>query len=371
MCKNRTEQMITMISSLKKGDRDVFLKSVQNYFPLCLSIYINASCNLNCRHCDCPKGDMILQGSELTAKEWEEVIKKFSKKGELVCIIGREPLLTPKSRKDTYTVLKTAKKYGLRCGLVNNGHYFQQFIEEYPGAQMDFIDFSIEGLKGTHEKIRADSDFDIVENAIKLAYEGNIAEDIFLATTITRANYQGIEGLVNYFRKIGRFKHIFHTYVPKIKDDGELRINENEYIDKILPLLKGLSENTEILIDVFPQSFSDYPKLFAEIMNGAEFFIDNQCVSAKKGNLSLRFTNSLQSLISIIVIGPDGGITTMEDLRTNPIKSIAGIADALVQGVHPNFATIEKRAKQIQANCFKQNCFLACLGQKADCNSRG
>jgi len=137
----------------------------------------------------------------------------------LIAIVGREPLLTVASRKKVYAVIKTAKKYGLKCGLVNNGSFFQKFMEEYPNVKMDYIDFSIEGLKETHEKIRRGSDFKTVEKAIKLAVKSKVAKDIYLAITLTNLNYQEIEKFFNHFRKIGKFKYVFHTLVPTFPHD--------------------------------------------------------------------------------------------------------------------------------------------------------
>ncbi len=147
MANSKLDQLVSALLELKKGNKQFFLKSIRDYYPRCFSIYINSACNLRCLHCDCPRERYSLDNPELSAGEWEEIIKKFAqKKGEPVAIIGWEPLLTADSRRKVYTVIKTAKKYGLKCGLVNNGSFFQKFMEEYPDAKMDYIDFSIEGL---------------------------------------------------------------------------------------------------------------------------------------------------------------------------------------------------------------------------------
>ncbi|HHE45956.1 MAG TPA: radical SAM protein [Candidatus Moranbacteria bacterium] len=361
---------------MKKGNKQFFLKSISDYYPRCLSIYINSACNLRCLHCDCPRKSYTLNNPELSAKEREKIIKKFAtKKGELVAIIGREPLLTADSRKKVYAVIKTAQKYGLKCGLVNNGSFFHKFMEEYPDAKMDYIDFSIEGLKETHEKIRRGSDFKTVEKAIKLAVKSKVAKDIYLATTITSLNYQEIEKLFNHFQKIGKFKYVFHTLVPTIphkRDDDRqnnyLKVSERIYLKEILPILEKMSKRANVLLDIYPVSFKNFPEFILEILDDL-IYINEEFVFAKKNNFLIRFTTTLQTLMSTIVASPDGKIITMEDLtRKNCSENNMGdVLGALETNQHPNFKEIKKRINQIDKRCFDKTCFLPCLGQKTDC----
>jgi len=376
MANNKLDQLVDALLELKKGNKQSFLKSIRDYYPRCLSIYINSACNLRCLHCDCPRERYSLDNPELSADEWEKIIKKFAKrKGELVAIIGREPLLTADSRKKVYTVIMTAKKCGLKCGLVNNGSFFHKFMEEYPSVKMDYIDFSIEGLKKTHEKIRRGSDFKTVENAIKLAVKNKVAKDIYLATTLTNLNYQEIEKFFNHFRKIGKFKYVFHTLVPTLshkRDDDrqndQLKISEKIYLEEILPALEKMSKNANVLLDVYPVSFKDFPEFVSEIL-GDLIYINEEFVFAEKDNFSVRFTSILHTLMSALVASPDGKVISMDDLpRKNCSENNMGnVLNALEIKQHPNFREIKKKVNQIDKRCFNKICFLPCLGQKTDC----
>ncbi|MEA1925929.1 MAG: radical SAM protein [Patescibacteria group bacterium] len=377
MANSKLDQLIDALLELKKGNKRFFLKSIRDYYPRCLSIYINSACNLRCLHCDCPREKYSLDNPELSAEEWEEIIRKFAaRKGELIAIIGREPLLTADSRKKVYTVIMTAKKYGLKCGLVNNGSFFQKFIEEYPNAKMDYIDFSIEGLKEAHEKIRRGSDFKTIESAIKLAVKSKVAEDIYLATTLTNLNYQKIEKFFNHFRKIGKFKYVFHTLVPtsshKRDDDRQndrLKVSSEIYIKEILPALEKMSKHASILLDIYPVSFKNFSEFVSKIL-GDLIYINEEFVFAEKDDFSLRFTSILNTLVSALIVSPDGKVISMDDLpRKNCSENNMGnMLDALEIKQHPNFKEIKRKVNQINKNCFNKICFLPCLGQKTDCN---
>ena len=372
----KLNQLTNALLKLKKGNKQSFLKNIRDYYPRCLSIYINSACNLRCLHCDCPRERYSLDNPELSADEWEKIIKKFAERnGELVAIIGREPLLTADSRKKVYAVIKTAKKYKLKCGLVNNGSFFREFMEEYPDAKMDYIDFSIEGLKKTHEKIRRGSNFETVENAIELAVKSKVAKDIYLAATLTNLNYQEIEKFFNHFQKVGKFKYVFHTLVPtfphKRDDDRQnnwLKVSEKIYLEEILPALKKMSKNANVLLDVYPVSFENFPEFISKVL-GSSIYINEEFIFAKRDNLTVRFTNTLQTLISAIVVSPDGKIISMDDLpRKNCSENNMGnVLNALKIKRHPNFREIERKVNQINKNCFNKICFLPCLGQKTDC----
>ena len=353
---------------LKNKNHAGFLGIVNRLFPKSLSIYVNMECNLDCLHCDCKREKYKLKYPELSAREWKKVIGKFAdKRGGIVVIAGREPLLTKESRKKVAAILKESKKRGLRCGLVNNGHFFKHFSEEYPQVKMNFIDFSVEGLKGTHEKIRRGSCFELVESAVKIAVKRDIAEEVYISTTLTKMNYSELELLTDHFKKLPKIKHVFLSWVPKNDKEvfKKLYLSDDDFLAKVYPTIKRLSETNEILLDLFPSSFKNFENIQKKIIPLDNTYLSDSFIYAQNDTLPIRITSSLFSLITSIVAASDGQIVSMNDLTaTSDFSSSAKemICSALNKKQHPNLSDITGRLEEISGYC--RNTFLLTFGEK-------
>jgi len=148
-----------------------------------------------------------------------------------------------------------------------------------------------------------------------------------------------------------------------------LKLSDKIYSKEILPVLEKMSKHTGVLLDVYPVSFKNFPKFVSEILSDL-IYINEEFVFTKKDNLIVRFTNTLHTLISDIVVSPDGKIISMDDLpRKNCSENNMGnVLDVLEVKQHPNFREIKRTVSQIGKGCFNKSCFLPCLGQKTDCN---
>lgn len=363
-----------LIQLKESGDTDDFLIQIKDTFPNCLSVCVNYDCNLRCLHCDVPRNENCPQNPELIkAADWKTIINNFAARGgKIVSIIYREPLYDKESREKVYAILQEAKKQNIRCGLVNNGSFFDEFIKQCPDVKMDFIDFSIEGPEAIHENIRIGSSYDTLKKAICSCKQNGIAKDIFLATTINKLNYQRIAGLVEEFKPLG-VNHIFHTWMPTDQQFDSLYLPEEIYIKEILPFLAELSKSTTVLLDVSPVSFRHFSEFWDHIFPKSKFYMEDTYIYAKYGNLHIRFININQSLLEIMVVSPEGKLISMEErylTKKSPSrKNAPDILDVLDSKSHPNIEVLREKLENMPRKCFGKECFLLCLGQNKFCSN--
>ncbi|MFA6421907.1 MAG: radical SAM protein [Candidatus Buchananbacteria bacterium] len=285
--------------------------------PHILLIAINDKCNYKCLHCDCSP-QHISGNKKFSKKQWIKLINDFADYGgKIISIIYKEPLLTIQSRKKVAAIIMTAKKKGLRCGFINNGSKFKNFIQEWPNLKIDFVDFSIEGLKINQEQIRINSSFKSVEESICLANKNKNVKQINLIFTINKLNYSEIKQFVNYFARLNKINYIFDTWIPYKNSPPNFGISKEVYLKNIFPVLSSLGKKypNRIILDFFSSSFRNNG-LFKNIQkNGKKIKLNTRDYLIKYKNFFIRYENPLLLFQEAIIISPQGKIIRREALN--------------------------------------------------------
>lgn len=136
-----------------------------------VSVLINNSCNLQCRHC-------YLQApvsNPLTESEWltffETLLLRVAP--SVLCFAGKEPLLGRPSVRlwsDTISLRDQIQKGGGRrtaIGLITNGTLILRHYDTLLSTPPDYIDVSIDGLPETHDAIRGMGAFKALEGGLQ------------------------------------------------------------------------------------------------------------------------------------------------------------------------------------------------------------
>jgi radical SAM protein with 4Fe4S-binding SPASM domain len=183
-----------------------------------LELQLTKKCNLKCRHCYLGKAENI----ELPVEKAIEVVETFERmQGLKLFVSGGEPLLYSEFKKFN----EFLRRIKLRRVLFTNGILLNKI--DLKLLNFDEIQFSIDGLKESHNKLRGRGTYEKTISGIKkLKKFKNL--DISIATMITNYNLNDFSKMHRMFKKL------------KVKSWG---------ID--LPCVSGyLQENTGILPDI-------------------------------------------------------------------------------------------------------------------------
>lgn len=176
--------------------------------PHQVSLDITNKCNLRCLHCFNSSGENDVSCDELSNDEILELMKALSKMNLYnVCFCGGEPLLRKELMLESIRILKPS---GTHCTAVSNGLLATpDIIKDLECAGLDGIQFSLDGLDSSHDKLRNHKGaYDAVTATINFVLnETNLRLSIaFTPTAFNIKDFPAVyEMLYELFRKSNRF----------------------------------------------------------------------------------------------------------------------------------------------------------------------
>lgn len=185
------------------------------YGPHQVSFDITNKCNLRCLHCFNNSGENDLINDELSDDEVRDFIKSLvSLKLYSFCFCGGETLL----RKDLLLeCTKMLKSNGTtRCSMVTNGILATpSVLDEVSQVGMDAVQFSLDGLKCSHDRLRnSEGVFDSVIAAITYLLN-NTNVHVAIAYTPTEFNINEFSEFYDFLLSIwkSRKRQIKNDYL--------------------------------------------------------------------------------------------------------------------------------------------------------------
>ncbi len=157
-----------------------------------LELQLTGRCNLRCRHCYLGTASPV----DLPLKDALRIARTFSDSGGLRLLIsGGEPLLYPHLE----AFLKATRRLQLRRVLITNG----TLITENNVSTLDVeeIQFSLDGLKRGHDRLRGAGSFNLTMRGIQAARSAGIP--VSIATMVHRGNVGEFDRLEGFVRDIG------------------------------------------------------------------------------------------------------------------------------------------------------------------------
>lgn len=188
-------------------------------------LFISNKCNIQCRHCYFGKTSNI--GASLSLDEWMNVVDKlydigirhfhFSGKESSLCEDSIDLMTYIKSFSHTY------------AGIVTNGlgeiDYYKRLLQ----TEIDYLEFSVDGLKDNHDFIRGENCFDKTFNCIKELKD--YTNKFNLTTCLNHCNVNDYISLISTFYKLGITRFFATPFVLKGRaaNIADISITIDEY----------------------------------------------------------------------------------------------------------------------------------------------
>lgn len=272
-------------------------------------------CNLKCKHCFYAFGQPY--GRLLTLEEWQKVIDEFLDLGvRHFHISGKEPL----SGKITFDILKylhkRSKHYRLNYGLITNGTLVNNAITELLQANLNYLDFSIDGEEKANDFIRGKGTFNQVINNLSLALKKNLARHIYISSVAHKNNYYSIIELI---KKLSQEMKVRNFFIQPLQIHGRARkltkfaLSSEEYVELVDLIVRMLTNKTSkniIRVVMFiPQIY--LPKMLNQsnfVRRSLERYFKNYTNDLEIGGsiLAFRFHITCLAFWRTVQITPDG-----------------------------------------------------------------
>lgn len=309
--------------------------------PRFLSIVVNDTCNLRCRHC-------YLQMDEsaqpfLTLPEWERVTESLCDSDiRMVCLSGKEVFVgsTGPAVLAMLQRLRAQNRAFFRLGTITNGTRLHLHPDAFHEESFSYLDISMDGMQEAHDAVRGKGSFDrTVANVRWLA--PRFADRLFSMVTLMSENVNKIPEIVVGMSGLGFRQMGFGFYLPQRYTDSSLTLESTDavHIFEVLHELATISVAQPISVQVDLDSIV-LDQLLAFL--GSDWFDPATLKVDRMGELfnEYRFGNGVTLRFRIIPyptgiwkasrLNPDGNFLAAEDTmdaKSYGERSIANIRD--------------------------------------------
>lgn len=144
------------------------------YVPRTCVWEITRVCNLACQHCCCSAG--CARANELTTEECLRVVDELAALGtEQLTLSGGEPTLRP----DWPSIAARAVAAGIAVDLLTNGYGDARALaQEALAVGLAGVGVSLDGMRETHDRLRAPGSFDRACDTIRTLAERGLCVDV-------------------------------------------------------------------------------------------------------------------------------------------------------------------------------------------------
>jgi len=295
----------------------------QHRDPKVVSLVINNTCNLRCRHC-------YLQVEALTAPplelaEWKMVIDSIAlMRPGLICLSGKEIFVDAKGP-DLLLYLKEVRDRfngSPRIGFITNGTLLHRYKDIVLATNPDYLDISLDGMESDHDAIRGKGTFAKTLPNIEWA-AATFKERFYISLTIQKQNAQRLIRVVDYLQGKGIRNISTAFYKPLPYTDQDLVLSPIE-VEQVFDDLHALGElraddPVNVMLDL---DISHLPSIIAFVQSDwftLEFVQEddngNFFVRYELGNnVSLSFRlNLFPPGVSRVRITPEGNLLAAGD----------------------------------------------------------
>ena len=188
-------------------------------------ILLTNNCNLSCSHCI--RSDK--SNTTLSKQEIEILLSNIDFSNNHIVLTGGEPSLHPAFNYVIDEISKRAKKITICTNGINN-YYFEAIKNSHIHLQ-----FSIDGSRQYHNKIRGLDSFDKIIENIQLAQKYGISHSI--STVVNKTNINSINKMLNELKEIVKSGYVRFNTQMNFGNSSEkdiLTIEEwNSFVDSV------------------------------------------------------------------------------------------------------------------------------------------
>ena len=163
--------------------------------PLTLLFLINRGCNLRCRFCD-----LWDRAENIATEKALGVIEEAARIGtKVVVFTGGEPLLHP----GLPDLVRRARSLGMSVNVTTNGILLDRHYERLVDAGVHSLSISIDGLPGTHDRLRGQAGAyqKAWKQLLRARMDGRV--DLAVYFTVTRENVGELVAVYDAVRAVG------------------------------------------------------------------------------------------------------------------------------------------------------------------------
>ncbi len=211
-----------------------------------LSVVVNATCNLQCRHCYLsPAGPPIGMRSE----QWHRFLRSTfaDLRPHSVCFSGKE-IFSLRESVDLFfgairmrDTIQGDHESRTRIGVVTNGTRVGSHRDMLSATPPDWLDISIDGVRDSHDAIRGRGAFNKVARNLPWLLEV-LSDRLWIATTLMDTNVDSLPEIVSSLnQEFGLRRFSVGLYKPQSYTDSLLRLNDVGREDRTLQALLGLN----------------------------------------------------------------------------------------------------------------------------------
>jgi len=240
--------------------------------PIFVVWEITGKCNLNCMHCSSKS-----ESEDMNLKECYKLIDILKKEKIFhATISGGEPFL----RKDLFNILSKLNKNNISFDICSNGAFLNEdIVKKLKKACPKRVYISFDGLKDTHDSIRAEGSYEKALKSLRLLKHENF--DVGVIITLMKANFSELEEIIKFLVKekikFAKVNDLMPANLP-VKEYIEKRLT-NEQLEKAVSILEKYKNvmdiDSEVLIDfsfkkTYKYNFCGLGRFVARIKNNGE-----------------------------------------------------------------------------------------------------
>jgi len=281
-----------------------------------LQWHVTGKCNLRCTHCyqDNYECKMCQEDAVAVFSEFRKFLENKKFKGH-INFTGGEPLLC----EFLFDLLDLCEQNQITFGVLTNGTLVDSGIAEHLSRYkcLSFVQVSIDGCRGTHDRIRGKGNFDRSFKALQLLKKYGI--QTMVSFTLHKGNFADLKKVIRFCRlkQVDRF---WADRLVPIGSNKEQILSTAEYAEAVNTLAKENSKG----------------KMVVHTNRAIQFLYGGDCIyHCSAGN-------------SLLAILPDG---TLLPCRRLPIK----VGNVLQEDLTRLYDT-NSVLQELQHFCFPDTC---------------
>ncbi|HPA16161.1 MAG TPA: radical SAM protein [Verrucomicrobiae bacterium] len=305
--------------------------------PVNVSMVVNNSCNLSCRHCYLQVP--TLADRALGEAEWERVFATaLADDTTMLSLNGKEVFLGTKGPGLLHKLVELRRRIApeKRIGVITNGTLIAPHRQLIEGAHLTFLDISVDGLPEDHDAIRGPGAFAAVRPNLEWAAQ-ILGPRAFVSLTAQKRNLPRFNEAVLHMNGLG-IQHVgVSFYHPAPYNDTGLTLSAEDH-DRFFRELRGLgAAQLDRPLTVFVEVDTLCPEALTAFLRSDWFSLDRiEMDRSRVPWIDYAFPNGFRMQFKFfpipwagyhsVRITPEGSVLSVDDIfdtRLYPLRILA------------------------------------------------
>lgn len=249
--------------------------------------HITDFCGNRCLHCyvnEFDKNRVSLKKARDILADMKECCDQLDAE-TILSITGGDPLTHP----DIWIILKEAKKFVKKLGVLGNPELInERSVEKLQEVGIYKYQFSIDGMKDTHDKFRSAGSFKRTTEAIKLLISTGIS--VVVNSTVSSMNYHEMVDVMKLCCDLGVSKWSFARWVPESGTCGISALDYREFHKNISIAYKAYASDGKTFLsgDSLMNSALSKPTICDNIVGGCSMGGSVLCILPNNNVMACR-----------------------------------------------------------------------------------